>query len=83
MKTLTVKLPDHLDSSLERAAASRNLSKSAIVRELLQQSLATADALEPTAGTSLHDALAKYRVASRTGVPDLASNPDHLSAYGR
>lgn len=85
MKTVTIKLPEFLDDSLEAAAAGAKQSKSAVVRDLLLKALPAA---RPVAGgrrtrPSLHDRLQKYQGAGPAGVGDLASNPKHLAGYGR
>lgn len=46
MNTLTLKIPETLDSALQRASARRRLSKSAVVREALEMVLA--DELQQT-----------------------------------
>lgn len=84
MKTVTIKLPDFLSDALEAAANSRGQTKSAIVRELLQQILSPdTQPGRKKPKPSLHDRLRKYQGAGPTGVKDLASNPRHLSGYGR
>lgn len=85
MRTISVKLPEFLDDSLEAAAADAKRSKSAVVRDLLQKSLPAVPpgAARRRSGPSLHDRLKQYQGAGPTGVPDLASNPEHLAAYGR
>lgn len=85
MKTITIKLPDFLNESLDAAASSRKQTKSVIVRDLLMQALPhgpkTGDAKK--APPSLHDRLRKYQVAGGSGIKDLASNPKHVASYGR
>ena len=85
MKTITIKLPDFLNESLDAAAQSRKQTKSAVVRELLQQTLphGAGNVARKAARPSLHDRLRKYQGAGPTGIKDLASNPKHLSGYGR
>ena len=39
MHVLTLKIPDDLNAALQEASAKRGLSKSAVVREALEQSL--------------------------------------------
>lgn len=39
MNIITLKLPDHLNSALKEVSRKRGLSKSAVVREALEQSL--------------------------------------------
>lgn len=85
MKTITIKVPDFLNASLDAEAASRKQTKSEIVRDLLVKTL-TAGAKTVTrkaARPSLHERLRKYQGAGPTGVKDLASNPAHLADYGR
>ncbi len=84
MKTITIKLPDFLNASLDAAAASRKQTKSAIVRDLLMEAMhAHPAAPRKKSRPSLHERLQKYQGAGPTGVKDLASNPKHLSGYGR
>ena len=83
MKTITVKLPDFLNDSLDVAAACQKKTKSEIVRELLLQSLPSPGTSRKKTRPSLHDRLQKYQDAGPTGVKDLASNPKHLAGYGR
>lgn len=85
MKTITIKVPDFLNASLDAAAASKKTTKSEIVRDLLLQALPAGKAASASKKTrpSLHDRLKKYQGAGLTGVKDLASNPAHLADYGR
>ena len=83
MKTITIKLPDFLNASLDAVAASSKQTKSAIVRDLLMQAMPAHSVPQNKARPSLHERLQKYQGAGPTGVKDLASNPKHLSGYGR
>jgi hypothetical protein len=85
MKTITIKVPDFLNASLDAAAACRKITKSEIVRDLLLQALPGKRAASSTkkARPSIHDRLQKYQGAGPSGVKDLASNPAHLAGYGR
>ena len=85
MKTITIKLPDFLNEYLDAAASSSKQTKSAVVRDLLLKALPHGSGAMATkaARPSLHDRLQKYQGAGATGVKDLASNPKHLSGYGR
>jgi hypothetical protein len=85
MKTITIKLPDFLNDTLDAVAADRKVTKSAIVRDLLVQALPAKVALSSRKSTrpSLHDRLKKYQGAGGSGVKDLASNPKHMEGYGR
>ena len=84
MKTLTIKVPDFLNASLDSVAATRRTTKSAVVRDLLIKSLPVVAATpsRKAASPSLHDRLKHYQDAGPTGVTDLASNPKHMSGYG-
>ena len=84
MKTITLKLPEFLNSSLDAAASSRKQTKSAVVRDLLMQALPHGGqaAARKKARPSLHDRQKKYQDAGPTGIPDLASNPSHLEGFG-
>ena len=85
MKTITVKLPDFLNATLDAIAALKKRPKSAIVREVLQETLPSyrANAPRKAARPSIHDRLKKYQGAGATGTKDLASNPKHLAGYGQ
>jgi len=84
MKTLTIQLPDSLDASLAAEAASCRRTKSGIIRQLIETSLTPrANGKRTAARPSLHERLKKYQTAGPTGIRDLASNPGHLSGYGR
>ena len=85
VKTITIKLPDFLNAALDAVAAQKKQPKSAIVRDVLQQSLSSYSAPAPqkAARPSIHSRLKKYQGAGPTGTKDLASNPKHLAKYGR
>lgn len=83
MKTITIKLPDFLNASLDATAASRKQTKSAIVRDLLIAAMPAHPVSRKRVRPSLHERLQKYQGAGATGVKDLASNPKHLDGYGR
>lgn len=76
MKTLTVKLPERLAASLERAAKQANLSKSAIVRGILDQHLSGT----PVSAVDLASDLAG---CVDSGVGDLSSTRARLDGFGR
>ena len=73
MNTLTLKIPDALDTALQLASARRHMSKSAVVREALEQVLA--DELKQT--TPAANWLGQWRGAfSRkvSGTADVAAS---------
>jgi len=78
MKTVSLKLPDDLDSRLERAARGRGSSKSALVRKALIRFL-PADG--SPGGPSFLDRAGRL-VGCVDGPADLSSNPRHLRGYG-
>jgi predicted transcriptional regulator len=77
MKTLSLKVPDALDTRLTAVARRRATSKSAVVRDALER-LATGDEAHPSALD-----LARDLAGCVAGPRDLSSNPKHLRGYGR
>ena len=75
MRTVSFKLPPHLDDALNDMAKQRKSSRSALVREALEL-LAQAHRRSVTAAV---DAL----VGGVDGPRDLSSNPKHLAGYGK
>jgi Arc/MetJ-type ribon-helix-helix transcriptional regulator len=75
MRTVSFKLPEELDDALSELARTRRSSRSALFREALQ-SLAKGKRRSVTA-------LASDLVGSVDGPVDLATNPKHMSGYGR
>jgi len=78
MRTMSLKLPDDIDTRLGARAKELGVTKSAITREALSRYLAG----EPTTGVSCLD-LVRDLVGTARGPGDLASNKAHLSGYGR
>lgn len=76
MKTLTVKLPECLAASLERAAKQAHVSKSEIVREILDRHLSGS----PQSAVDLAGDLAG---SVDSGIGDLSSNRARLHGFGR
>ena len=76
MKTLTIKLPERLATSLERAAERAQVSKSEIVRDILDRHLSAA-------AVSAVDLAGDLAGCVDSGVGDLASNRSHLNGFGR
>lgn len=75
MRTISLKLPDALDRTLTRLAASRGTTKSAVLREAFE-----AYAAESRRSVT---ALAGGLVGSLRRPKDLSSSPRHLECYGR
>lgn len=75
MRTVSFKLPERLDDALSDLARRRNSSRSALVREALED-LAAGGRRSVMAAV---DAL----VAPLDGPTDLSTNPKHLTGYGK
>ena len=76
MKTLTVTLPECLAASLEREAERAQVSKSEIVRDILERHLSGA----PVSAVDLAGDLAG---CVDSGVGDLSSDRGYLDGFGR
>jgi Ribbon-helix-helix protein, copG family len=80
MKTLSFKVPESLDRKLSAVVRRRQIAKSEVVREALEQYLD--DSREVRSGSFLD--LASDLVGCVKGAPaDLSVNPKHLDGYGR
>jgi hypothetical protein len=79
VKTISLKLPDEIDSRLEARARDLGQTKSEITREALTRHL------DNTAGSRQGSSLDLVRdlVGTVRGPGDLASNKKHLRNYGR
>jgi predicted transcriptional regulator len=78
MKTLTVKVPEILESKLSELATRRGESKSALIRAALEN---LADTAAPAPRSCLE--LAGDLAGCAAGPRDLSHNPKHLRGYGR
>lgn len=76
MKTISVKLPAPLAAWLTEEARELGRSKSALVRQALEQ-----QRNQPGKGTCLH--LMEDLCGSVRGPRDLSTNPKHLSGFGK
>lgn len=79
MKTISLKLPETLNSRLNRVAKQRDTSKSEIIREAIESFLGERPIV---AQTSFLQAAGDL-LGTLDGPVDLASNPKHLKGYGR
>lgn len=75
MRTVSFKLPEHLDDALSDLARRRKSSRSALVREALE----TLASGKRRSVTAMVDEL----VGTLDGPADLSTNPKHLSGYGK
>ena len=80
MRTISVKLPDHLLIQLGKEARTRRVTKSWLVRDSLEKSLHE----QPPAGAvSCYD-LARDLAGTVKGLPkDLADNPEYMEGFGQ
>ena len=79
MRTITCKVPEKLAAQLETLARAERRSKSAVVREALEERLKTARRHRPVRAYDL----VKHLCGSIKGGPtDLATNPEHMKGFG-
>jgi len=80
VNTISLKLPDRLLELLEKESRSRRTTKSSLVREALEKTLAPS---ATGSAASCFD-LARDLAGSVKGLPrDLATNPKHMEGFGR
>ena len=79
MKTISIKLPDDLLAKIQYAAKKRGETRSAFIRESVEESLSKEK--NPSAGSCLDHAGDLSGCVQ--GPPDLSANPAHMDHYGR
>jgi predicted transcriptional regulator len=79
MKTMSLKLPEELDSRLTAIARRRGERRSAIVRQSLRAYL---DAAGEAAGQTCLELVADLAGCVK-GPQELSANPKHLRGYGK
>lgn len=79
MTTISLKIPDDLVCRVDAEARAKRTSRSALMREALEEKLKSA-ALEST--PSLYDRSADLCGRGTSGLGDLSSNPKHLEGFG-
>lgn len=80
MNTISLKLPDRLLELLETESRARRTTKSSLVRECLENTLAA----PRTGGKATCYDLAQDLAGSVKGLPrDLATNPKSMEGFGR
>lgn len=80
MNTISLKLPDKLLELLEKESRARRTTKSSLVRESLEKTLAA----RPAGGQTTCFDLARDLAGSVKGLPrDLATHPKHMEDFGR
>ncbi|MEI6083390.1 MAG: ribbon-helix-helix domain-containing protein [Verrucomicrobiota bacterium] len=80
MTTLTLKVPVELAAKLNRVSAARRISKSRIIREALERSLATAEKNKPV---SAYDLMKDGLGIVHGGPRDLSTNKKHMAGFGQ
>ncbi|MBE7494832.1 MAG: ribbon-helix-helix protein, CopG family [Verrucomicrobiaceae bacterium] len=81
MSTLSLKLPESLLLRLDQESRARRLSKSAVVRAALERELGP---IKSACATSCYDLARDLAGSVREKLPkDLATNPKHMTSFGR
>ena len=79
MTTITCKLPEVLAAQLASLAREERRSKSAVLREALENLLKAQKKVVPVSAFSL----VKHLCGAQKGGPsDLATNPEHMRGFG-
>jgi hypothetical protein len=79
MKTISLKVPDELVSRMDAAARAKRTSRSALLREALEEKLEVIASKTPP---SLYERSVDLCGKGGSGLGDLASNPEHLKEFG-
>ena len=80
MRRISLKLPDDLLAQLAKTAKARRMTRSSLVREILQNALHE----QPPAGAVSCYELARDLAGAVKGLPkDLAHNPKHMEGFGQ
>jgi len=80
MTTISLKLADALAARLEAEARSRQTTKSALIREYLEQGL---NGVRRDQSPSFYELAQDLCGTGHSGIPDLATNPKHLAGFGQ
>lgn len=79
MITISLKVPDELVSRMDAMARAKRTSRSALLREALEEKLKAAARKAPL---SLYEQSADLCGMGSSGLGDLASNPKHMDGFG-
>ena len=79
MTTISLKVPDELIARMDAMARAKRTSRSALLREALEEKLKAASRKSPP---SLYEQSADLCGKGSSGLGDLASNPKHLEGFG-
>ena len=80
MTTITCKIPEKLDVELEAVAEKRGVSKSEVIREAIEASLADP---RHRVALSAFDVMKEACGIIKGGPRDLATDPRHMKGFGR
>lgn len=80
MKTISLKLPDHLLDLLESEARARRTTKSFMVRECLEKALIPGSSTE---GSNCFELACDLAGMVKDLPKDLATNPDYMEDFGK
>lgn len=78
VETLTIKMSPELKARLQAEARLSGVSVSELIRESVKERF-----LQKGCPSSLHDRNRDLCGGQASGLPDLATNPDHLSTFGQ
>jgi predicted transcriptional regulator len=79
MTTISLKVPDELVSRMDAIARTKHTSRSALLRDALEEKLQAAASNIPL---SLYEQSADLCGMGSSGFGDLASNPGHMAVFG-
>lgn len=79
MTTISLKIPEELVSRMDAVARAKQTSRSALLREALEEKLKVATRKAPL---SLYEQSSDLCGMGSSGIGDLASNPKHMDGFG-
>ncbi|MCY3601389.1 MAG: ribbon-helix-helix domain-containing protein [Gemmatimonadetes bacterium] len=79
MRPISLKMPGHLAREVSEAARRRGVSRSALIREVLEAFLHREGSMPPVSALSR---AAEFAGAFQ-GPEDLSANPDYMRGFGR
>lgn len=78
MRTVSFKLPIHLDQMLTRVARRRGISRAAVLREALERYRAAGYAIHGSVLEAAGDLVGRFKGGPR----DLSTNPKYMEGFG-
>jgi len=82
MSTLTIELSEELAARLESASLARHLPPATFAQQVLEKMLLTPEGGFPEDDTLSFDRMKDGFGCIKSGVSDLATNPEHLEGFG-